>query len=143
MALHFIQRYGMMCIRIGSMWELRRLCSATGCTALVRLGPATDEIGFANSVKVTEVGGCKDTIFSSDKDSNDGKGCRLSTVLLRAVTSNVLQDLERAADDVLQGPESRPRSRRYRDGIIYQDQGLRRYVPRIGPIRHTILCGRT
>ena len=43
MAMHFIERYGMMCIRITSKWELRRLCTATGSTALVRLGPATAE----------------------------------------------------------------------------------------------------
>ena len=106
----------MMCIRIGSMWELRRLCSATGCTALVRLGPATDEIGFANSVKVTEVGGRKDTIFSSDKDSNDGKGCRLSTVLLRAATSNLLQDLERAADDGVRAAQTACKDPRFVPG---------------------------
>jgi len=117
MAMHFIERYGMMCIRIGSKWELRRLCSATGCTALVRLGPATpDEIGFANSVKVTEVGGRKVTIFSSDEDSNDGKGCRLSTVLLRAATSNLLQDLERAADDGVRAAQTACKDPRFVPG---------------------------
>ena len=64
MALHFIERYHMMCIKINSKWELRRLCTATNSTALVRLGPATkDEIGFCDSVSVKEVGGRKVTIL--------------------------------------------------------------------------------
>jgi len=98
MALHFIERYNMMCIKINSKWELRRLCSATNSTALVRLGPATaDEMGFCDSVAVKEVGGRKITVFSQNKSAKDG--CRLSTIVLRASTSSVLQDLERAIDD--------------------------------------------
>jgi len=98
MALHFIERYNMMCVKINSKWELRRLCSATNSTALVRLGPATaDEMGFCDSVSVNEVGGRKVTVFSQNKSAKDG--CRLSTIVLRASTSSVLQDLERAIDD--------------------------------------------
>lgn len=98
MALHFIERYKMMCIKINSKWELRRLCSATNSTALVRLGPATpDEMGFCDHVAVKEVGGRKVTIFNQNKSAKDG--CRLSTIVLRASTSSMLQDLERAIDD--------------------------------------------
>jgi len=106
MALHFIERYGMMCLKIGSKWELRRLCSAVNATALVRLGPPTpDEMGFAGSVRVEEIGGRRITIFSQGEvgagaDEEGGGGSyRLATVLLRASTSNLLQDLERAVDD--------------------------------------------
>uniref|UniRef100_A0A7S4JV19 CCT-theta n=1 Tax=Odontella aurita TaxID=265563 RepID=A0A7S4JV19_9STRA len=99
MAMHFIERYGMMCMKIGSKWELRRLCSAVNATALVRLGPPTpDEMGYADSVKVQEVGGRRITVFSQSEESAKD-GCRLSTILLRASTSNLLQDLERAVDD--------------------------------------------
>lgn len=98
MALHFIERYNMMCVKINSKWDLRRLCSATNSTALVRLGPATaDEMGFCDSVIVKEVGGRKITVFNQNKSAKDG--CRLSTIVLRASTSSVLQDLERAIDD--------------------------------------------
>jgi len=98
MALHFIERYNMMCLKIGSKWELRRLCSATNATALVRLGPATpDEMGFCDSVSVQEVGGKPITIFKQNRSVKDG--CRLSTILLRASTSSLLADMERAVDD--------------------------------------------
>jgi len=98
MAMHFIERYGMMCIRITSKWELRRLCTATGATALVRLGPATaEELGFCDEVDVKEIGGRKVTVFNQVKSAKDG--CRISTILLRASTESVLNDLERAIDD--------------------------------------------
>jgi len=98
MAMHFIERYNMMCVKIPSKWELRRLCTAINASALVRLGPATpDEMGFCDEVKVQEIGGRPVTIFRQTKSKEDG--CRLATVLLRASTTNVLADLERAVDD--------------------------------------------
>ena len=97
MALHFIERYGMMCLKIGSKWELRRLCVATGSTALVRLGaPTPDEMGWCDCVKQMEVGGKPVTVFNQKDDSGKSK---LSTIVLRASTSSVLADLERAIDD--------------------------------------------
>lgn len=98
MALHFLEKYNIMCVKIGSKWDLRRLCAAANATALVRLGPATpDELGHCDCVKVTEVGGRHVTIFS--QDGKDKTSCRLATVVLRASTSSLLQDLERAVDD--------------------------------------------
>lgn len=98
MAMHFIERYNMMCIKIPSKWEMRRLCSAINASALVRLGCATpDEMGYCDEVKVQEIGGRPVTIFRQSKSIADG--CKLATILLRASTTNVLADLERAVDD--------------------------------------------
>jgi len=98
MAMHFIERYGMMCIKVPSKWELKRICSATGSTAMVRLGPATaDELGFCDEVNVKEIGGRKVVVFSQTDNAKDG--CRVATILLRASTESVLNDLERAIDD--------------------------------------------
>lgn len=96
MAMHFIERYKLMCLKISSKWELRRLCSATGATALVRLGPAlSEEMGHCESVTVKEIGGKHVTIFRQAETHTS----RLSTIVLRASTNNVLSDLERAIDD--------------------------------------------
>ena len=98
MALHFIERYNMVCIKIPSKWELRRLCSAINASALVRLGPATpDEMGYVDEFSVEEFGSRPVSIFKQTKSLKDG--CKLATILLRASTTNVLQDLERAVDD--------------------------------------------
>jgi len=97
MALHFIERYGMLCLKVGSKWELRRLCVATGATALVRLGaPTPDEMGHCDHVHQKEVGGRPITVFAQ---SDGSKTSKLSTIVLRASTSSVLADLERAIDD--------------------------------------------
>mmetsp|Transcript_15943 Transcript_15943/g.23365 ORF Transcript_15943/g.23365 Transcript_15943/m.23365 type:complete len:547 (+) Transcript_15943:124-1764(+) len=98
MALHFIEKYEMMCVKIGSKWEIRRLCKATNSSALVRLGPPTpDEMGFCDHVYVKEIGGKNVTVFKQNEDTKDG--CRISTVILRASTSSLLADLERAIED--------------------------------------------
>ena len=98
MAMHFIERYGMMCIKIPSKWELKRICSATGATAMVRLGPGTaEELGFCDEVNVEEHGGRKVVVFAQTDNAKDG--CRVATILLRASTESVLNDVERAVDD--------------------------------------------
>ena len=37
MALHYINKYKMMAVRLNSKWDVRRLCKTTGATALPRL----------------------------------------------------------------------------------------------------------
>lgn len=84
-----------MAVKIPSKWELRRLCGAVNATALVRLGPPTaEEAGFVDLVEVREVGGRKVTVFEQDAESS-----RVASIILRASTHNVLDDLERAVDD--------------------------------------------
>ncbi|OQR96764.1 T-complex protein 1 subunit theta [Achlya hypogyna] len=92
MALHFLEKYQLLSIRIQSKWELRRLCRAVNATALVRLGaPTPEEMGFCDFVGVQEIGGKKITIFRQEEED-----AKMSTILLRASTDNVLNDLERA-----------------------------------------------
>ncbi|RLN69425.1 hypothetical protein BBJ28_00024837 [Nothophytophthora sp. Chile5] len=84
-----------MAIKITSKWELRRLCRAVNANALVRLGaPTPDEMGFCDSVSVKEIGGRKVTIFQQDQED-----AKIATIVLRASTDNVLNDIERAIDD--------------------------------------------
>lgn len=96
MALHFIDRYGLMCLKVSSKWELRRLCQATSSTALVRMGaPMPDEMGHVESAGEQEIGGKRVTVFRSVQS-------KLATIVLRASTMSVLNDLERAVDDGVQ-----------------------------------------
>ncbi|RLN52970.1 hypothetical protein BBJ28_00017454 [Nothophytophthora sp. Chile5] len=84
-----------MAIKITSKWELRRLCRAVNANALVRLGaPTPDEMGFCDSVSVKEIGGRKVTVFQQDQED-----AKIATIVLRASTDNVLNDIERAIDD--------------------------------------------
>jgi len=95
MAMHFVDKYKMFLVRIMSKFELRRICNATGANAMARLGaPTAEEAGHVSFIGQQEIGGSKIVILRQDKD--EGK---ISTIILRASTDNMLDDLERAVDD--------------------------------------------
>jgi len=95
MALHFCTRYGLMVVRIQSNFELRRFCRATGAMALVKLqAPTPDELGFAKSIRVSEIGGSACLLVEQDETMG-----QISTVVIRGSTENMMDDIERAIDD--------------------------------------------
>ena len=95
MAMHFIEKYNMMAVKITSKFELRRICRAVNATAVVKLGTVPKESqGTCESVEVVEVGDRKVTVFQNLDDES-----RVSTIVLRGSTMNILDDLERAVDD--------------------------------------------
>ncbi|CAE7907048.1 cct8, partial [Symbiodinium sp. KB8] len=96
MAMHFIEKYNLLALKIISKFELRRLCRAIGATACARLGPPMpEEIGQAASVSVQEIAGTRVTVFQQVESEDTG----LSTIVLRGSTMSILDDLERAVDD--------------------------------------------
>lgn len=61
----------------------------------MKLGaPQADELGFAKSLRTTEIGGTQ--VILLEQDASAGA---VSTVVLRASTEQLLDDLERAVDD--------------------------------------------
>ncbi|XP_078435748.1 TCP-1/cpn60 chaperonin family protein [Wolffia australiana] len=95
MALHFCERYKLMVLKISSKFELRRFCRTTGAVALLKLSqPNPDELGYADSISVEEIGGTRVTVVKNEEGGNS-----VSTVVLRASTDSILDDLERAVDD--------------------------------------------
>lgn len=95
MALHFCERYKLMVLKISSKFELRRFCRTTGAISLVKLGrPGPDELGYADSLSVEEIGGSRVTVVKNEEGGN-----LVATVVLRGSTDSVLDDLERAIDD--------------------------------------------
>jgi len=95
LALHFLNRYGIMAVKVSSKFEMRRLCAAVGARTLARLDvPSMEDLGACDSVDVTEVGGKNIISFAQDKDDS-----KLSTIVIRGATQNVLDDVERAIDD--------------------------------------------
>lgn len=95
LALHFLNRYGMVVVKILSKFDLRRLCRVTGATALTRFGvPTAEEMGFCDVVESVEIGSDRCTVFRQD-----GENTKTATIVLRGGTQNSLDDLERAVDD--------------------------------------------
>lgn len=95
MALHFCERYKLMVLKISSKFELRRFCRTTGAVALLKLSqPNHDDLGYADSISVEEIGGSRVTVVK-----NEGGGNSVATIVLRGSTDSILDDLERAVDD--------------------------------------------
>jgi T-complex protein 1 subunit theta len=95
LALHYLNRYSILVIKVLSKFDLSRLCRVVGATALARLGaPMPDEMGSIDVVEVVEIGGDRVTVFRQEEETS-----RTSTIVLRGATQNYLDDLERAIDD--------------------------------------------
>ncbi|KAJ5090293.1 T-complex protein 1 subunit theta [Penicillium argentinense] len=97
LAMHYLNRFNILVIKILSKFELRRLCRVVGATPLARLGaPMPDEMGTVDVVETTEIGGDRVTVFRQE-DANSAT--RTATIVLRGATQNHLDDVERAIDD--------------------------------------------
>ncbi|XP_078001436.1 T-complex protein 1 subunit theta-like [Glandiceps talaboti] len=95
MALHFLDKYNIMVVRLTSKWDLRRLCKTIKATALPRLtAPTSEEAGHCDKVSVSEIGDTSVVIFEQEKEDS-----AISTVVIRGSTDNIMDDIERAVDD--------------------------------------------
>ncbi|KAF2638579.1 t-complex protein-like protein 1 [Massarina eburnea CBS 473.64] len=95
LAMHYLNRYNILVIKILSKFELRRLCRVVGATPLARLGaPMPDEMGSIDIVETMEIGGDRVTVFRQENEQT-----RTATLVLRGATQNHLDDVERAIDD--------------------------------------------
>lgn len=95
LALHYLNKYGILVLRVPSKFDLRRICQVCGATPLPRLGaPTPDEMGEIDVIETKEIGGDRVTIFRQDESSS-----RTATIVIRGATQNNLDDVERAIDD--------------------------------------------
>jgi len=95
LALHYVNKYNMMAVRLMSKWDVRRLARATGATALPKMTPPTsEELGMADSVYVDELGDTEIVVFKVGTNES-----RVSTIVIRGATDNYMDDIERAVDD--------------------------------------------
>ncbi|KAK1971585.1 T-complex protein 1 [Colletotrichum eremochloae] len=95
LALHYLNRFGILVIKILSKFELRRVCRVVGATPLARMGaPMPDEMGSIDVVETLEIGGDRVTVFRQENEAT-----RTATLVLRGATQNHLDDVERAVDD--------------------------------------------
>ncbi|RLV91262.1 T-complex protein 1 subunit theta [Spathaspora sp. JA1] len=96
LALHYFNKYEILLLKVGSKFDLRRLCQVCGATPLPRLGaPMPDEMGEIDIIETKEIGGDRVTIFRQLNESIS----RTATIIIRGATQNNLEDIERAIDD--------------------------------------------
>lgn len=95
MAIHYLDRYGILVFRVMSKFEIKRIAKAVGATLLVRLGaPTAEEMGYADKIYADEIGSTKCIIITREGDEN-----KLSTVLIRGSTQNMLDNIEKVVED--------------------------------------------
>ena len=95
LALHYLNKAGILVIKVQSKFELRRLCRVVGASPLARLGaPMPDEMGSIDVVETHEIGGDRVTTFRQENEQT-----RTATLVLRGATQNHLDDIERAVED--------------------------------------------
>lgn len=100
LALHYLNRYNLVVMKVSSKFELRRLCKVCGATPLARLGkPTAEEVGFIEVVKVSEIGSNIVTVFK--QESSERTQC--ATIVLRGATKNNMDDVERCLNDGISG----------------------------------------
>lgn len=128
MAVHFIQKYGMMAFKIPSKWEHRRLSRALAATPCVALGAVQpDEMGHCDFVETKQIGGRSVTVFRQE-----GKVGKIASIILRSATKNVLDDLERTINDGINTVKTMTKDRRLLPGAGATDialaQRLKKYA---------------
>jgi len=95
-ALHFLERYKIMICKVQSKFELKRVCAATGATAMVRVGrPTAEELGHVDVAEQRELGQTQIVVFKNDSGGSN----KVCTLVLRAASQNILEDQERAIND--------------------------------------------
>src|SRR5687767_5101546 len=56
LALHFLNKYNLMVVRLMSKFDLRRVCKATDASAYPKIEkPSVEDLGYADEVYVDEV----------------------------------------------------------------------------------------
>lgn len=97
MALHFLDKYNILVVRILSKFEMRRLCKCLGATLLTRLGaPTPEEMGVSDRVLVDEIGGQKCVVFERNSQEN-----KLSTIVIRGSSGNLLDNVEKTIGKII------------------------------------------
>merc|ERR1719198_2009064 len=94
-AVHYLNKYRILALKITSKFELRRVCRTVGAVSIIRQGPPLpEECGYVESAKVEEIASQKLCIIKT-RDS------KISTIVLRSASPNLLDELERAIDNAV------------------------------------------
>jgi len=95
MALHFLNKYEIMAVRVLSKFDLRRVAKTVGGTVLAKIvQPSPEELGYCDNVYVDEIGDVPIILFKQDKEEG-----AITTIMVRGSTDNIMDDIERAIDD--------------------------------------------
>jgi len=117
-----------MVIRTSSKFELRRLCQTISAHPLMAMNPPTpEETGHLDSISVEEIGGTRVTVVKQEKSKTG-----ISTILVRAATNNILDDIERAIEDATNVFKAACRNPQFVPGAGATEIELSRHIKSFG-----------
>lgn len=94
-AMHFLEKHGIMALQLPSNWDIKRLCRAVKALPNLRIcAPQDDEIGHCDLCEVKEVGSTPLVFFQNENS-------QVSTIIIRGSTPNIIDDVERSIDDAV------------------------------------------
>lgn len=95
MCLHYLNKYGIYVLKVQSKFELARLAKTINGQLIPKLGaPIPEEIGYCESVKVSEIGSTRVTIFEKNAVVSE-----VTTIIIRGATSTIMDDVERSLEN--------------------------------------------
>lgn len=128
LALHFMNKYNLLVLKVPSKFDLRRICRICGATPLVRLGaPMPEEMGIIDVVESKEIGSDRVTVFRQNEETS-----MTSTIVIRGATKNNMDDIERAIDDSVASIKSVVRDQRLLPGAGSTESELVKRVTNYG-----------
>ncbi|KAI9139856.1 chaperonin Cpn60/TCP-1 family [Paraphysoderma sedebokerense] len=128
MAMHFLNRLGIVVVKVLSKFDLRRLCRVIGATPLARIGaPTAEELGYCEVVETVEIGSDRCTVFRQENELT-----KTATIVIRGGTQNFLDDLERALDDGVNTVKAAVRNGRFLAGAGAAEIELARRLTEVG-----------
>lgn len=128
LALHYINKYKIMCFRITSKWQMRRFCRLLGARPCVSVhGFTPDDMGYCKHVYMKEVGGQTLTIFDTESEKT-----KLATIITRGSTDQILKAVDRAIDDGINVVRNMTRDARFLAGAGAAEVELARRLSKWG-----------
>lgn len=95
LAVHFLEKHGIMTLQLPSAFDIKRVCRATGAMALLRISqPSDEEIGSCELVECRELGSTPMVVF-------EAAAGEIATIIVRGATPNVIDDVERSIEDAV------------------------------------------
>lgn len=112
LAMHFLEKYKILAIKIMSKFEVRRIAKCLNAKLLPAVTPiTTEDLGFCAEINVEEVGSHKITVIKQSIQDT-----AVATIVVRGSTQNILNDIERAIDDGVNVVRSMARDGRFLAG---------------------------
>jgi T-complex protein 1 subunit theta len=92
---HYLNKYRILCVKVNSKFELKRIGQTVGATSIIRTSPPLpEELGYVESIKQEEMASQRLTIVKT-RDS------KIATIVIRSASLNILEELERAIDNAV------------------------------------------